>query len=62
MKNIESELKTKHREVEKIERRKERAEDALKDKKKEQGKCGRELAKSEQDIREVVCIGMLNHR
>lgn len=54
MKNLEVELKSKHREVEKIERKKEKAEEVLKDKRKEQGKLSRELAKIEQDIREVV--------
>ena len=54
MKNLEVELKHKQRDVEKIERKKERAEEALKDKKKEQGKYNRDLAKIEQDIREVV--------
>lgn len=54
MKNLEVELKHKQRDVEKIERKKERAEEALKDKKREQGKYNRDLAKIEQDIREVV--------
>ncbi|KAF5272683.1 hypothetical protein FQA39_LY07710 [Lamprigera yunnana] len=52
-KNLEGDLKSKHREVEKIERKKEKAEEILKEKKKEQGRLGRELAKIEQDIREV---------
>lgn len=56
MKSLESELKSKQREVDKIERKKEKAEESLKDKKKEQGKYSRELAKIEQDIREVVSL------
>jgi structural maintenance of chromosome 1 len=54
MKNLENDLKHKQREVEKIERKKEKAEELLKEKKKEQGRFNRELAKIEQDIREVV--------
>lgn len=54
MKNYEQDLKAKQREVEKIERRKEKAEEVLKEKKKEQLKYSRDLAKIEQDIREVV--------
>lgn len=54
MKNYEQDLKVKQREVEKIERKKEKAEEILKEKKKEQLKYSRELAKIEQDIREVV--------
>ncbi|XP_017771706.1 PREDICTED: structural maintenance of chromosomes protein 1A [Nicrophorus vespilloides] len=53
MKNLECELKSKMKEVEKIERKKEKAEEVLKDKKKEQSRHGRELAKIEQDIREM---------
>lgn len=53
MKEFESELKSKQKEVDKIESKKEKAEEKLKEKKKEQGKVGRELAKIEQDIREV---------
>ncbi|XP_014241768.1 structural maintenance of chromosomes protein 1A isoform X2 [Cimex lectularius] len=49
----ETELEKKRKEVEKIEKKKEAAEEALKDKKKEQGKANRELAKIDQDIREV---------
>lgn len=40
--------------MDKIEKKKEKAEDALKEKKKEHGKLNRDLAKIEQDIREVV--------
>lgn len=54
MKNYEQDLKAKQREVDKIERKKEKAEEVLKEKKKEQLKYSRELAKIEQDIREVV--------
>lgn len=50
---LERELGSKHRDVEKLERKKEKAEEVLKDKKKEHGKLTRELAKTEQDIREM---------
>ncbi|XP_022904149.1 structural maintenance of chromosomes protein 1A-like isoform X2 [Onthophagus taurus] len=53
VKSLENDLKGKHREVEKIEKRKEKAEEVLKDKRKDQGRINRELAKFEQDIREV---------
>lgn len=56
MTNLEVELKQKHKEVEKVEKKKEKAEELLKEKKKEQGKHNRELAKIEQDIREVVSL------
>lgn len=54
MKNLEGDLKVKQREVVKIERRKEKAEETLKEKRKDQGKLGRDLAKIEQEIRDVV--------
>lgn len=47
--------------MDKIERRKEKAEDELKDKKKENGKVGRELAKVEQDIREAVSARLIRY-
>lgn len=47
-------MKSKQDEVQGVERKKEQADDVLKDKKKEAGKISRELAKLEQDIREVV--------
>lgn len=50
---VESDLKQKQRELEKIESKKEVAEDVLKEKRKDQGRVSRELAKIEQDIREV---------
>lgn len=37
-----------------VEAKKEQADEVLKDKKKESGKIARELAKAEQEIREVV--------
>lgn len=46
----------KRKEVEKIEKKKEQAEESLKEKKKEQGKSNRELAKLDQEIREVVSL------
>jgi len=50
----EQDLEKKQHEQKKVEKRKEKAEEQLKDKKKECGKLGRELAKVEQDIRELV--------
>lgn len=47
-------MKSKQDEIQGVERKKEQADDVLKDKKKEAGKISRELAKLEQDIREVV--------
>lgn len=44
----------KKKDVEKVEKKKEQAEEVLKEKKKEQGKSNRELAKIDQEIREVV--------
>lgn len=52
--HFEKELAGKQRDVEKLEKKKEKAEDVLKEKRKEQVKLGRELAKKEQDIREMV--------
>ncbi|XP_072745349.1 structural maintenance of chromosomes protein 1A [Anoplolepis gracilipes] len=51
--NFEVSQKKKQHEIEKIEKKKEKAEELLKEKKKDAGKLGRELAKIEQDIREV---------
>lgn len=53
IRHYEAELEKKKREVEKVEKRKEKAEEILKEKKKEQGKANRELAKTEQEIREM---------
>lgn len=53
MKIVESDLKSKQREVDKIETKKEKVEEVLKEKRKDQGRISRELAKIEQDIREV---------
>ncbi|XP_018576283.1 structural maintenance of chromosomes protein 1A isoform X2 [Anoplophora glabripennis] len=53
MNNLEHDLSSKQKEVEKIEKKKERLEDTLKEKKKVHGKYNRDLAKTEQDIREV---------
>jgi structural maintenance of chromosome 1 len=51
--NFEVSLKKKQHEIEKQEKKREKAEEVLKEKKKESGKLGRDLAKIEQDIREV---------
>lgn len=51
---LNDEMQTKQEEVQLIERKKEQADEVLKEKKKESGKVSRELAKAEQDIREVV--------
>ncbi|KAI5724110.1 hypothetical protein M8J76_015488 [Diaphorina citri] len=53
IKELEDELDKKKGEVEKIERRKEKAENILREKKKEQGALNRELAKVDQEIREM---------
>lgn len=52
--SLEQEIENKRREVQKIEAKKDKAEEILKERKKEQGKASRELAKIEQEIREVV--------
>lgn len=54
--SLEQEIESKKKEVQKIESKKDKAEEVLKDRKKEQGKASRELAKVEQEIREVVRI------
>lgn len=53
---LDGELAKKKSEVEKIERRKEKAENILREKKKEQGQVNRDLAKVDQEIREMVSI------
>ncbi|XP_066593968.1 structural maintenance of chromosomes protein 1A isoform X2 [Prorops nasuta] len=53
LENLEVAQNKKQHEIEKIEKRKEKAEEILKEKKKDSGKLGRDLAKIEQDIREV---------
>lgn len=54
IKNYEQELEERKKEVEIIEQKKEKAEEVVKEKKKEQGKASRDLAKVEQEIREIV--------
>jgi len=54
IKNYEQDLEDRKREVAKIESKKEKAEEVVKEKKKEQGKASRDLAKVEQEIREIV--------
>ncbi|KAK4292351.1 hypothetical protein Pmani_034870 [Petrolisthes manimaculis] len=49
----EKEVRRKHSDLEKVEKKKEKAEEILKDHKKEQSKFSREMAKMEQDIREL---------
>ncbi|XP_026271914.1 structural maintenance of chromosomes protein 1A [Frankliniella occidentalis] len=49
---LEDEFRRKQTEIEKIEKKKEKAEEILKEKKKESGKASREYAKIEQEIRE----------
>lgn len=51
---MEEELQHKQSELAKVEKRRQKAEDALKEKKKETGAIQRELAKIDQEIREVV--------
>lgn len=59
---LTEEMQTKQEEVQLVEKKKEQADDVLKDKKKEAGKISRELAKIEQDIREVVCLHVILKR
>lgn len=54
IKNYEQDLEERKGEVAKIENKKEKAEEVVKEKKKEQGKASRDLAKVEQEIREIV--------
>lgn len=49
---LEDEFRLKQAEIAKVEKKKEKAEELLKEKKKESGKASRELAKIEQEIRE----------
>ncbi|KAL4706076.1 hypothetical protein ACJJTC_001674 [Scirpophaga incertulas] len=51
--SLEEDLQHKQTELTKVEKKRQKAEDALKDKKKESGVMQRELAKIEQEIREV---------
>ncbi|XP_074113556.1 structural maintenance of chromosomes protein 1A-like [Cotesia typhae] len=51
--DLENTQKKRQHDLDKIEKKKEKAEEVLKDRKKELGKLTRELAKIEQDIREV---------
>lgn len=53
IKELEQDLNRKQHEVEKIDKKKEKAEETLREKKKDQGKLSRELAKIEQEIREM---------
>ena len=55
---ITSELDNQQGVVQRIEQSKEAKEEELKEKKKEQGKIGREMAKIEQEIREIVKIAI----
>lgn len=54
IKNYEQDLEDRKKDVAKVESKKEKAEDVVKEKKKEQGKANRDLAKVEQEIREIV--------
>jgi len=54
IKNYELDLEDRKKEVAKVESKKEKAEEVVKEKKKEQGKASRDLAKVEQEIREIV--------
>lgn len=54
IKNYEQDLEDRKKEVAKVESKKEKAEEVVKEKKKEQGKASRDLAKVEQEIREIV--------
>lgn len=57
---ITSELDNQQSVVQRIEQSKEGKEEELKEKKKEQGKIGREMAKIEQEIREIVKLSFFN--
>ncbi|XP_071531628.1 structural maintenance of chromosomes protein 1A [Panulirus ornatus] len=50
---FEKEARRKHGELEKVEKKKEKAEEVLKEKKKEHNRVSREMARMEQDIREL---------
>lgn len=56
IKNYEQDLEDRKKDVAKVESKKEKAEDVVKEKKKEQGKANRDLAKVEQEIREIVSL------
>lgn len=58
--SLNQEIANKKKEVQKIEAKKDKAEEVLRDRKKEQGKIARELAKIEQEVREVVRVSLLN--
>lgn len=60
IKNYELDLEDRKKEVAKIECKKEKAEEVVKEKKKEQGKASRDLAKVEQEIREIVRLIFFN--
>lgn len=49
-------MQNKQTEMSKIEKKKAKAEEVLKDKKKDSGTFQRDMAKIEQDIREVVSV------
>lgn len=51
---LRDEMQAKQDEVQSVEQKKAEADEVLKEKKKDTGKISRELAKLEQDIREVV--------
>lgn len=53
IRSLEEDLQHKQHELSKVEKKRQKAEDALKEKKKETGTVQRELAKIEQEIREV---------
>lgn len=52
--DYEKDARRKHGELEKVEKKKEKAEEVLKEKKKEHNRVSREMARMEQDIRELV--------
>lgn len=58
--HYEKDLSSKQRDVEKIEKKKEKADEIVKEKKKEQVRLGRDLAKKEQDIREMVIFTLIH--
>lgn len=53
IKKLQTDLETKQQEITTVEKKKEVADEVLKDKKKEAGKLCREIAKNEQEIREI---------
>ena len=52
---LNDDLLNKQSEMTTVEKKKEIADEILKEKKKDAGKLNRDLAKTEQDIREIVC-------